>query len=116
MNESEKEFLTTLGYFFLQNNKPAKALIIFKALHELFPEDPYMMKAASYASLINGYYEDALLLVDKSIRGMASDREKEAGYLLKSKALWGLGRESEARETLNQYFRLRESQREIQPQ
>jgi hypothetical protein len=37
MDESQKEFLTILGHFFLQNNKAEKALIIFRALQELFP-------------------------------------------------------------------------------
>jgi tetratricopeptide (TPR) repeat protein len=116
MDESQKEFLTILGYFFLQNNKAEKALIIFRALQELFPDDPYLMKAGSYACLVNGEHEDALHLAERWLREGPVDRMNEIGYLLKSKALWGLGRENEARETLNQFFHMREHPGEVEPQ
>ena len=106
--------MTVLGYFYLQNGKFDKALILFKALNELFPDDPYLMKSLSYAFLVNGEYENALHLTERLLQDAPTRREDDVGYLLRSKSLWGLGREDEARDLLKQFLRLREGTNEAE--
>ena len=108
MGESEIEFLKVLGYFFLQNGKFEKASILFNALHELFPDDAHVSKSLSYACLMREDYEEALKQAEGYLGNTVDDREKGVGYLLKSKSLWGLGRQQEARENLNRFTPSRE--------
>jgi hypothetical protein len=100
MDHSEVEFIKVLGYFFLENGKFEKASTLFQALHELFPDDAHVCKSLSYACLMRGDYEEALRQAEGFLANTTRDRERRVGRLLKSKSLWGLGREKEAREAL----------------
>ena len=104
MDDEQKEFLTLLGYFYLQNKKAEKALILFRALYELFPEDINVIKSLSYAYLINGENEIALSLIEKYMQESHLDEEIQVGYLLKSKSLWNMGRRREARSIISDFL------------
>jgi hypothetical protein len=107
MLESEKDFLILLGYFYLQNRKHEKALILFRFLHTQFPEDKYVTKSLSYTCILTGAYENGLRLANRLIRDASDMNEETLGQLLRSKSLWGLGRKDESRLALSHFFRLR---------
>jgi tetratricopeptide (TPR) repeat protein len=115
MKEDEREFLSILGYFLLQNGKGEKALSIFRALNELFPDDPYLLKSLSYACIMCGKYEKALHFTDKFLGRASEARDIETGTLLRGKSLWGIGRKDEARGTLRQYLDLRKKFNAAEP-
>lgn len=100
MNHSEREFLSILGYFMLRNGKAEKAMIIFRALNELFPGDPHLLKSLSYACIMSGEHQKGLHFAEKFLGSASEAEDIEMGTILKSKSLWGLGREAEARDTL----------------
>lgn len=107
MDDEQKEFLLVLGYFYLQNRKPAKALVLFKALAELFSEDLNVVKALSYACMLCGDHDKALSLAERFLSESNTDDDEALGRLLKGKALWGMGRREEARSTMSNFFSMK---------
>ncbi|MEI2740847.1 MAG: tetratricopeptide repeat protein [Candidatus Competibacter sp.] len=105
MRTDHKDMLSVLGHFFLEHGQTDKALVLLDALQALFPEDPDIAKSLSYACLQAGRYQEAL---DAANRGIA-ERDAAFIHLLRSKALWGLGRADEARACLARYLALRSS-------
>ena len=103
MQDTQKDFLLLLGYFYL-NQKADKALVIYRVLHDHFPEDIYVIKALCYACIANGVFESGLRLANRFIKQARDGDERHLGYLLKGKSLWGLGRKDEARQALARYF------------
>ena len=96
MNETQKEFLTVLGYFFIQAGKFDKALVLFKALKEFSPDDDHIMKSLSYLFLVAGENEEALEWAEKYLARQTEDSETGLVHLLKGRSLWRLGRKEEA--------------------
>jgi Flp pilus assembly protein TadD len=111
MNDRHREALSVLGYFFLLNGKTGKALILFRALRELFPGEPLFAGSLGYASLASGDYEGALAASEAFLEGETDPEARSAGCLLRGKALWGLGDAAGARKTLNDGLRREEGGR-----
>jgi len=104
MNDSEREFLYVLGYFFLQNNKNRKAADIFRALHALYPDTAAYTGALSYACLRMDDFAGALEYAEDFLDHPLDSSHQEFGFFLKSRALWGLGKEDEARKTFQRFY------------
>ncbi len=101
MNDRHREALSVLGYFFLLNGKTRKALILFRALRELFPGEPLFAGSLGYACLALGDYQGALAASEAFLERETDPAARTAGCLLRGKALWGLGNAAGAREALN---------------
>lgn len=104
MNERHKEALSVLGYFFLLNGKTGKALVLFRALRALFPEEPLFAKSLSYACLAAGDYKRALAESDAFLAGESRPEARAAGHLLQSKACFSLGETARARDKLDEFL------------
>jgi tetratricopeptide (TPR) repeat protein len=89
-----KDALSVLGYVFFQHHQSDKALILFKALNVLFPQDTHIRLSLAYAYLINGGYARALELAEHS----DTESKTVPGALIKIRALWALNRKDEARQ------------------
>lgn len=100
MRTEHKDILSVLGYFFLEHGQADKALVLLEALGALFPEDPGIAKALSYAYLQAGRYRDALDAAGPA----TAEQDSVFIHLLRGKALWGLGRVDEARACLARYL------------
>jgi tetratricopeptide (TPR) repeat protein len=100
LREDEKEFLTLLGYLYLRYGKWEKAVVIFEALHVLFPDEAYFSKALSFAYIRMEEYRKALDQAEKFLGAVSQNGEREIGHCLKSKALLGIGETEKARECL----------------
>ena len=108
MNQSHKDILAVLGYFFLCNGKVPKAHAVFKALCELFPDEPRFSKSLSYTHLLMGEYEQAVRQGEKCIRNGSNDADRAACHLLLSKGYRGTGQTEKARYMLNRFMNWRE--------
>lgn len=104
MEQSQKELLSVLGYFYLQTGKYKKALTLYRALMTLFPEDTYFIKTVSYLYLATGDYNKALEYADRYLQFDIAKAEKALGCFLKGKALWGLGKKEAAYQALQRFF------------
>ncbi|MFO1349151.1 MAG: tetratricopeptide repeat protein [Gammaproteobacteria bacterium] len=99
LHPEHKDILAVLGYFFLEHGQTDKALILLEALDTLCPKEEEVAKSLSYAYLQAGRYQDAL---DAAARAAAA-RDDIFIHLLRGKALWGLGKTTEARACLQRY-------------
>jgi tetratricopeptide (TPR) repeat protein len=114
MAPDEREFLSILGYFYLQNQKFDKAVVLFEALRELLPGDRLVAKSLCYAYLMTEQYTAALKIAEWVDSGQSPAEDGHIGLVLKSKSLWGVGRTDEARQLLNRFIKTVGYRRETQ--
>ncbi len=108
MKEDQKDFLLLLSYLFLKNGKNEKANTLLCALHGIDPEDSRVTLSYCYSSLLSGDYEKALELANVLLGEGNINRYKRLGLFMKSKALWGLGKEEESQYAMNRFLRFKE--------
>ncbi len=97
MNQTYKEFLSVLGYLYLQNGREDKAFTVFSALCEFFPDDVRLGLCLGYVQLLNGDFVPAVKRADQFLDSGIDADEKVMGQMIRSRALWGMGRKKEAR-------------------
>ncbi len=103
-DRSVKDFLSVLGYLFLQNGKFARARKILLALHALHPDDPEVTRALMYGSFMAGFPAEALPLAEAYLAAPGlSERDRALGTLLSGRILWALDRKEEARNLLKNF-------------
>lgn len=107
MDGDSKETLELLAYLYLQHSKFDKAVNLLKALKKLHPTDHHIARSLAYALLNVGDYQGSLIQAEASISDDLPTNLKMASTLIKSKALWGLGREDAAKETISQIIKIR---------
>ncbi|CAM2005092.1 type III secretion apparatus assembly chaperone SctY [Acanthopleuribacter pedis] len=115
MDEQQKEFLSLLGFFYLKNGKTEKAGVLFRALLELFPNDAHLQRSLAYTYLVQRKFEQSLLLADRFLDNPGSGPHKAAAFLIKSKAMWGLGQPESARQMLDRFIEYREKTDSVNP-
>lgn len=104
MDVKQKEVLSLLGYFFLRNNKTDKALILFRVLQDLFPDEPLFAKALSYGCMLAGDHKTSLAAAERYLACEKRPELQAIGYLLQSRAYWGLEEHTKARESMASYL------------
>lgn len=102
MDQFSKESLSLLAYLYLEYFKYEKALTLLKALNIIYPNDLDIMRSLAYAYLKNRDYQSSLKYAETCLKNETSEKAKIAANLIKSKALWGLGKEDAARYTIAQ--------------
>lgn len=105
-HNDHKEVLQVLADVFLNQGQSEKAVLLLEALYSLAPQDAQIVKALCYAYLITGRYEQTLTMADVFLRLPGRVPESTPILLIRSKALWALGRTEEARTSLNRYIEL----------
>jgi len=111
MSEEEREFLWLLGFLHLRYGRWEDARVIFRGLKALFPGEPAFAKALGFALLKTGEYRAALREIDRFLEKASEKEDLEAGYWLKSKALWGLGHGKKARDQLDRLLAVKGGER-----
>ncbi len=109
MDEQQKEFLSLLGFFYLKNGKTEKAGVLLRALLELFPNDAHLQRSLAYTYLVQRKFEQSLLLADRFLDNPDSGPFKAEAFLIKSKAMWGLGQPESARQMLERFVAARDN-------
>lgn len=102
MNEVSKETLALLAYIYLEYFKYDKALTLLKALNIFYPDDLDIMRSLAYAYLKNDDFQSALMYAEGCLKKETTEKSITAAKIIKSKALWGLGKEEAARFTFAQ--------------
>ena len=95
LDRSQKDFLLLLGYNYLKCNKIKDAIVIYKALYYLFPEEEVFSLCLSFLYLQIKEYEDAILYAEIYLK---REGNLKHGRLIKSKVLFELGLVEEAKE------------------
>jgi tetratricopeptide (TPR) repeat protein len=104
MRDDYREALQVLADVFLEQNQPRKALALLEALEALDPGHPPVLRALSYAYLVNDRPDGALKTTDALLSLDAPMPENAPLLLIRSRALWALGRTEEATEILGRYL------------
>lgn len=102
----QTEALQVLADIYLDQGQSERAVILLNALALLEPAKVSIFRALSYALLLTGCHEDALAATDTLLRLDAKMPENAPALLIRSKALWALGRLTEAQESLQRYLEL----------
>ncbi len=100
MTDRSDEFLLLLAQLYLQHEKWDAALVLLKALRVLQPESLDVAASLALASLQLGNFEASLREADRLLARETQSGRAVAVRLIRSRALWGLGREHEARQAL----------------
>jgi type III secretion protein Y len=101
-----QEVLQVLADVFVNQGQPEKAVVLLEAIYSLQPQNAQVIKALSYAYLSAGRYEQTLTMADVFLRLRGATADSNPILLIRSKALWSLGRAEEARASLNRYIEL----------
>lgn len=104
MPEEEKEFMLILAHLFLTYGKFEKAKPILESLNKMFPKDYHVIRTIAFLKLQAGAFEDALKEAERAMHPTMSKEERSFSLLIKSKALWRLGRTHEAKQAIEQYL------------
>jgi tetratricopeptide (TPR) repeat protein len=104
ISEVFKDFWTVLGFTYLQHKKFQKAQVVFELLEHFFGNDPLILKSLSYVYLKLKDYNKALFYADKYLESCPNEKEKKTAFLLKSQALWHLGKREEAKEFMLKFL------------
>lgn len=95
MDSRTQDFLALLAYAYLRNGKAAKAVAVLEGLLVLRPGDAWARRSLAFAYLQSADYNRALALAVPSDPAAAPDPQLD---LVRSRALFGLGRRKEAAE------------------
>ncbi len=105
MRESSLESLLLLATLFVVHEKHAKALALLEGLRELAPRDERVLRLLCHSLVMEKRYERALELIQElpfAAKGGPQNLDLACALRLKASALWGLGRNQEARAALEQ--------------
>ena len=97
MNATVHDYLSLLGYLLLRHGKTSRAISILEALLALQPGNLWARRTLAYAFLEDGRHEQCLQELDLVA---ASGTTEASDQLLRSRALWALNRQQEAREII----------------
>lgn len=100
MQQVQQEALWMLGYLYLQHQRMGEALVVFRALAKLLPDNPRVQHSLAYAQLRTEQPRAALATLD----ALPLNPEPPAVALLRSQILWQLGRGDQARHYLHQFL------------
>jgi predicted RNA polymerase sigma factor len=108
MNDSQKEFLEILIYLFLRHNKFDEAFALSLVLAEYFPEDSLVNLSLAFAALKSNTPDMALQALQAAEALPKSKELDKLFFVLKSKILWALGRDVEARSAYTHFLGMQE--------
>jgi len=97
---AKMDALNALGHFYLRHMQTDKAIILFRALHKLQPQNPRITLSLAYAHYLAGDPQEAATLSSPLLQ--QDTPLQRAASILYSRALIKLGRNKEARQILRQ--------------
>lgn len=97
-----------LADMFIGQGQLEKARVVLEGLDDIEPDRREVIKALSLAYLRAGRHEDALAATERFLRLSAVDPSTSPILLIRGRALIGMGRDDEARESFARYLELSE--------
>jgi predicted RNA polymerase sigma factor len=108
MDSSQKEFLEILVYLFLRYNKFDEAFALALILAEYFPDDVLVNLSLAFAALKSNSPNTALGAIQIAELLPKSKELDKLFFVLKSKTMWALGRDTEARSAYTHFLGIQE--------
>lgn len=112
MKNSQKQWLYSQIYLYIQQQKYTKAIILLKALNLLAPNDFYTSKSLARSYLGEGNYllasKYAELALIYSQESALSHNDMALLHLIKSRAQLKLGQLTQAKESLENFIQFRQ--------
>ena len=103
--ETDTKVLHLLASLLTQQNREEKACELLEFALSRSPDNLEVMKALSAVCLLTRKNDRALELADTALSQIQERSDDRAPLLLvRSKALWGLGRETESRVAMDEYI------------
>lgn len=102
----QRDAMLLLADAYLEQGQIDKARILLDGLAVLWPNDAGVLKALAFACLQENLFDQALAAAEGYLRQAAVTPASAPILLIRSRALWGLGRADEARHGLKRYFEL----------
>lgn len=106
LDPEQHDLLNVLAHFYLQHEQHEKAVTLFEALATLSPKNPEVCRALSYTYLQMGRFQDAQDVAEDLLRSLPPSPALAPIHLIQSKALWALGRATEAQAQFQRYLDL----------
>lgn len=104
MDSSAHDFLALLAYAYLRHGKAYRAVTALEGAQALRPSDGWISRTLAYALLLAQDYNGSLAQAERHARTHGSDEGLE---LMRSRALYALGRREEAARIIDQLGDLR---------
>jgi hypothetical protein len=108
MEGSQREFLLLLGYLYARYAKYDEALLLLRGLKECYPEDREVVLALAHACLRTERIPEAHRILESLERRALPAKQEKLFFLLQSRILWALGRDTAARDALIHFLGLEE--------
>ncbi|WP_028588033.1 hypothetical protein [Desulfocurvus vexinensis] len=106
LTRPQRDALFMLVYLYIRLGDTARARTILEGLARACPAEDRTGKYLAGIALLDEQYERALALLAPYTSGPMAGTADAPLLLLKAKALWHAGRESESRSALDEYFYL----------
>lgn len=101
MDERERDFLVVVGYVCVQHGRAEQAADVLEAVLVARPHDRDAIRLLAYAYLEMTRFQECLDLTDYLLGGHGQE-EPAFVWLIRARALYGLGHHEQARELWNQ--------------
>ena len=102
--ETDTKVLHLLASLLTQQNREEKARELLEFALSRSPDNLEVMKALSAVCLLTRKNDRALELADMALDQIQEPSDRAPLLLVRSKALWGLGRETESRIAMDKYI------------
>ena len=102
--ETDTKVLHLLANLLTQQNREEKARELLEFALSRSPNNLDVMKALSAVCLLTRKNDRALELADTVLDQIQEESDRASLLLVRSKALWGLGREAESRVAMDDYI------------
>lgn len=110
MDKSQREFLLILAYLYVRYGKYDEALVLYRGLNEFFQDDTSVLLGLIFSLYFTDRQSEAVQYLDKLDGVEMSTKNQKLFYLLRSHVAWGVGRDSDARDSLIHYLGLEEKE------
>ncbi len=104
LDDHQQQFVKLLAHIQLEFHHPQRSLPLLQGLLALVPDDPETLKMLAWAQIQLHQYQEALDTCDRYLTSTSQGREHAPIRLLQARALWGLGKQGEARKLLDGYL------------
>lgn len=106
MNNTQKEYLQTLSYVYIQHGRFEDGLTMLLLLKHLFPKDPYILLMRAYAYIQLQSPQAAREEVEAALPWIKTDEQRVSAYMMRAQALYGLGMKTEMKNEVERYLKL----------
>ena len=105
--DRDTQILQILGSLLTEQHREEQALLVLEAALEMEPGNADVRKAIAAVQILLRKNEEALTNAETAIKQVSSPDDAAALQLVRSRALWGLGRKDAARAAMAEFLKSR---------